>query len=63
MTLEVERYKNLLQEMGDVRSMVYREHVRLRADWRAEEAALRSKVKLACLTKLEIFPLEMQCCP
>ncbi|KAK3238116.1 hypothetical protein CYMTET_51864 [Cymbomonas tetramitiformis] len=44
---EVARYKELLQQAGDQRGLLYREHVRLRADWRTERETLAQKLQKA----------------
>jgi len=43
----VERYKALLQQSGDVRGVLYRDHLRLRGEWRAEQARLAAATRTA----------------
>jgi soluble P-type ATPase len=47
MALEVERQKVLVRDLGDVRGLLYRDHVRLRTEWRSERAKLVKETRNA----------------
>ena len=42
---DVAKYKQAMTEMGSTRSALYREHVRAKAGWAAERAALRERAR------------------